>query len=210
MDNQHIKNMFYLALDTSSTFGIVALYNNQKIICFKSIPSTELSAKLMPSIEELFLENNLTIQSISFIAVGIGPGSFTGTRIGVVSTKAIAYTLNLPIVEFCSLVSFIPLNAPNRFSILSDAKSGQLYQLDIIKNDDNNIKISNPIIKKSSDINFIESPLFSYDSSVLKINPIIQSTNFNLELLGSIIIKEYSKKNLTNAFNLKPIYLKNP
>jgi tRNA A37 threonylcarbamoyladenosine modification protein TsaB len=146
----------------------------------------------------------------SFLAVGIGPGSFTGTRIGIVSTKAMAYTLNLPIVEFCSLGSFIPLNTPESFSILSDAKSGQVYQLDVIRERDDLIKLSNPLVKKFSDLNLSDFSFFSPDPSLLKAHSNIQATNFNLELLGSIIIQEFSKKKLTNAFNLKPIYLKNP
>ena len=142
--------MFYLALDTSGSFGIIALYKDQQLISSKTIPSSDLSVKLMPSIEGLFSENNLTLQVLSFLAVGIGPGSFTGTRIGIVSTKAMAYTLNLPIVEFCSLSSFIPLNSPESFSILSDAKSGQVYQLDVIRKSDDLIRLSNPLIKKFS------------------------------------------------------------
>lgn len=203
--------MFYLVLDTSSSYGILALYKNDKVLSSKVIPSGELSAKLMPAVENLFLENNSSLQSLDFIAVGIGPGSFTGTRIGIVSTKAIAYSLNLPIVEFCSLAGFIPpANTPEHFSILSDAKSGQVYQLDITKNADCTIQFNEPVITKISSINFEHSTYFSPDISLLKTHQKIQETTYNLELLGEIINSRFSKKNLTNSFDLKPIYLKNP
>jgi tRNA threonylcarbamoyl adenosine modification protein YeaZ len=202
--------MFYLVLETSSTFGILALFENERILSSKIIPSAELSAKLMPSVENLFLENNSSIQSLDFIAVGTGPGSFTGTRIGIVSAKAIAYSLNLPIVEFCSLTGFIPVNPPEDFSILSDAKSGQVYQLDVSKESHHLVKFNDPIIRKLSSISLDEHHYFSSDLSLLKNNPKIQETTFNLDMLGNIINSRFSKKTLTNSFDLKPIYLKNP
>ncbi len=60
-----------------------------------------------------------------FIAIGTGPGSFTGIRVGVAIAKALAFGWDIPLVGFPSLLSFAPAEAP--FAILADARSGGLY-----------------------------------------------------------------------------------
>ena len=60
-----------------------------------------------------------------FIAVGTGPGSFTGVRVGVAIAKALAFGWEIPLLAFPSLLAFAPREAP--FAILADARSAGLY-----------------------------------------------------------------------------------
>jgi tRNA A37 threonylcarbamoyladenosine modification protein TsaB len=59
----------------------------------------------------------------SLIAVGIGPGSYTGIRVGAALAKTLAYGWNIPLLGFCSLKAFEPL------PVLIDARMGGFYAL---------------------------------------------------------------------------------
>ena len=64
----------------------------------------------------------------AFVAVGTGPGSYTGIRVGVAMAKALAFGWKVPLVGFCSLKAFSP-NTSLPFAILVDAKSAGVYCL---------------------------------------------------------------------------------
>ena len=61
------------------------------------------SEKLHLFIDELLREQNFNIKDLSAIAVGAGPGSYTGLRIGLSSAKGIAFALGLPLISANSL-----------------------------------------------------------------------------------------------------------
>lgn len=58
-----------------------------------------LSEELVQKIDLLLTKNSLTKKDLTIIAVNIGPGSYTGVRIGVTTANAIAFALNIPILE---------------------------------------------------------------------------------------------------------------
>lgn len=55
------------------------------------------SQVLLPMIVEIFKKNKLTISDLTAIEVNPGPGSFTGTRVGVAVANALAFALNIPV-----------------------------------------------------------------------------------------------------------------
>lgn len=93
-----------LLIDTHDTKVSFVLYKDgilkDKIEVESNMRHSEIA---MPSLIELIKKNNLVISDISEILVVIGPGSFTGVRIGVVISKTIAYLLNIPIKCLTSL-----------------------------------------------------------------------------------------------------------
>jgi len=62
------------------------------------------------------------------IAVGTGPGSYTGIRVGAALAKALAFGWQIPIFGFCSLVAFAP--DASQWAVLADARTGGFYTLD--------------------------------------------------------------------------------
>jgi len=61
------------------------------------------SEKLVPLVDEILRRNGMAIQDIDGIAVSIGPGSFTGIRVGVSTARGLAQSLNIPLVGIPSL-----------------------------------------------------------------------------------------------------------
>lgn len=96
-----------LFIDTHDSLITVALYDGSKSI-IKTQESLYSHAKyLMPMIDDILKENNLTVKDIKEIVAINGPGSFTGLRIGLSAAKTLAYSLNIPIYLISSLTAYL-------------------------------------------------------------------------------------------------------
>ena len=200
--------MYYLILDTSSKIGFVALFHHQTALSIKMIPSMDLSKDLMQAIESVFSSNGLSPSDIDFIACGVGPGSFTGTRIGIISAKALSYTLNIPVVDFCSLIAFFPENPPHQFTLVADAKTKQVYQIHF-----DHFNKEHPFSDvQLTPISSIENAPSTYliDESLAPFLNKANKTTLNISYLSQYVTERFSKKIFLNSQELKPIYLKTP
>lgn len=100
--------MICLFLDTSGSNLILSLIKDNDIIYDKQIESIrDHSTYLVNEINDAFKENNLDIKLLNKIFVGIGPGSFTGTRIGVTVAKTLAYSLGTHLIPVSTLEEYI-------------------------------------------------------------------------------------------------------
>ncbi len=121
--------MKILAVDTSSAICSVALLDDDRLIDEINLDNGRThSENLMPLVDEIIRKNNLTVNDIEFIACCVGPGSFTGIRIGVSSIKAIAEVLNVKLAQVTSLET-LAANVENEETIVSliDARNNQVY-----------------------------------------------------------------------------------
>ena len=83
--------MKILSIDTSSKICSTAILENDKVMAEINLDDGKThSENLMPMVAEILSQNNLTLADIELIACCVGPGSFTGIRIGVASVKAMA------------------------------------------------------------------------------------------------------------------------
>ncbi|OIO37669.1 MAG: tRNA (adenosine(37)-N6)-threonylcarbamoyltransferase complex dimerization subunit type 1 TsaB [Candidatus Omnitrophica bacterium CG1_02_49_10] len=96
--------MKILAVDTSSRMLCVAIADGDRIISSHNrLIGFEHSKMLVPAIEGLLKKSSLKIGGIDAFAVGLGPGSFTGLRIGVSAMKGYAFALERPITGVSTL-----------------------------------------------------------------------------------------------------------
>ncbi|MBP7248011.1 MAG: tRNA (adenosine(37)-N6)-threonylcarbamoyltransferase complex dimerization subunit type 1 TsaB [Negativicutes bacterium] len=97
------KNLI-LALETSSLVSSIALIEESKLRAEITIEnSRHHSENLVPHIEQLFSLGAVKKEDLSAVAVAVGPGSFTGLRIGIGTAKSIAYGLGIPIIGISTL-----------------------------------------------------------------------------------------------------------
>ncbi|MBZ0256874.1 tRNA (adenosine(37)-N6)-threonylcarbamoyltransferase complex dimerization subunit type 1 TsaB, partial [bacterium] len=89
--------MILLAIDTSTSTGGVALRNEVGLIGALSV-SVDLthSEGLMPALDALLQRCGVTLQDVGAVACSVGPGSFTGLRVGVAAAQGIAAARDLP------------------------------------------------------------------------------------------------------------------
>lgn len=119
--------MMILILDTSTDYSLLALANGDELIAEYPLPVGQQSMVILPSIKGFLQCHGLKIRDLEAIAVGIGPGAFTGTRIGVTIAKTLGYALQIPLLPFCSLQALPP--KPGRFVNVFNAKAKQMYAL---------------------------------------------------------------------------------
>ena len=80
--------MKILSIDTSSKNALVAITENEeRIVELNNEEEKTHSQKLMPMIDQAFQKSNLSLNDIELIVCCLGPGSFTGVRIGIATAK---------------------------------------------------------------------------------------------------------------------------
>lgn len=130
-----------LAIDTSSAWCSVALSIDQaaeRIVERHELLGPSASQHLLPWITELLQGEGMVLRDLDAIAVGIGPGAFTGVRLGVAVVQGLAYASNLPVAPVASLDA-IAANAidhrllramdggERQLTIAIDARMGEVY-----------------------------------------------------------------------------------
>ena len=122
--------MRVLAVDTSTRWGAVGLYDDQGPIGEISLLSREShSSRLLPSIDWMLQTAGLTLQEIDGFGVTIGPGSFTGLRVGLSTVKGLAWSTKKPVVALHSL-EILAHNLPDVPSFIApmlDARKGRVF-----------------------------------------------------------------------------------
>jgi tRNA threonylcarbamoyladenosine biosynthesis protein TsaB len=124
-----------LAVDTCSNACSVAVYCDGKILSEKFENHLGKQAeRLIQLIEESLIEASLNYNSLDALTATIGPGSFTGARIGLSTLKGIRIVCDKPLIGISTLEAtmFKALNSTslksNSITILIDAKRGQFYK----------------------------------------------------------------------------------
>jgi tRNA threonylcarbamoyladenosine biosynthesis protein TsaB len=136
--------MRILALDTSTKVLALGAYDNGRICEYNLETATRLSGLLIPSIKRVLAALGWKMSDIDYLACGLGPGSFTGVRVGMAAVKAISWSLNKPIAGISSL-DILAMNAQveDAFVIpVIDAKRGLIYS--------SVYRIKNNVLKKAT------------------------------------------------------------
>ena len=96
--------MLILALETSSQAGSVALLDRDTVLSQRRLPADRRSAQtLAPAIADALAEARRKPQDVGLVAVTIGPGSFTGLRVGVTTAKTFAYAVGAEVLGMDTL-----------------------------------------------------------------------------------------------------------
>ena len=91
--------MRYLGMDTSGSVAAVALYDTEQdlFLSQQSLYNKKTHSQvILPLVERTLQDCGLTAADLDGIAVAVGPGSYTGLRIGVAAVKAMTFALQLP------------------------------------------------------------------------------------------------------------------
>jgi len=174
------KFMRFLIIDTSGPDSFVSLCD-EIATQTKHLPSLKQSQTLIPTIQTL-----LNDQPIDFIGIGIGPGSFTGTRVGVMSAKTLGFALDIPLISFCSLKIYTPTEEGS-FTLFSDAQSSGTFAL---KGE-----------RTSSGI--------SFDLPYLKKEKCLPSRQLNLPFLQKYLLEKFLQSKGCSHSEISICYLKN-
>ena len=200
--------MKILSIDTSSSNCATAILEDDNIIDENSLNNGKThSENLVPLIKELLDRNNLELKDIDLIAVSVGPGSFTGIRIGIASIKPIAEVYNLKIAGVTSLETLARIDESDRYKIcLIDCKNNQVYfavfdknynLIDIINKYKGCVAIGNGaklhkelLMKNVANISILENDIQTAENT------------------GKIGYKKFLNNDLKNADSIIPFYIR--
>src|SRR5688572_28669723 len=119
-----------LALETSGRTGSIALVQDGNVLHEEQFPhGLKHAAEIIPMIDRLFRGQGWRPRDLEEIYVSVGPGSFTGLRIGVTLAKTLAFASGVRIVAVSSvrvLVENAPAGAKHVIIVL-DAKRDQIF-----------------------------------------------------------------------------------
>lgn len=133
-----LSNLFndaILAIDTSTDRSVIAIGAQG---CVEQRTDSEVRGRgrlLVAAIGKLHRDLEIRPDQLRAIAVGIGPGSFTGTRVGVVAAKTLAYALGLPLIAIDTLEA-IAHNAPEsieRVSVVAESHKNDMYLAEFVR-----------------------------------------------------------------------------
>lgn len=93
-----------LSIDTALPLASVALAHHGTLLAERiSEMQKEHAAFLHPAIDSMLKESNISINEVDAVAVSIGPGSYTGLRVGLASAKGLCFALKKPLIAMCTL-----------------------------------------------------------------------------------------------------------
>ncbi len=226
--------MNILGIDTSAKILNLAVVNNGKMVVDYRIDTVEKthSTLILPLLNDLLNLNSIQLKQIKGISVSIGPGSFTGLRIGLSTAKGLSFALSAPIVGINTLESyaFRWLDLPGKLCPLIRARRGEYYFAIFNKNN------NNPCLIKGYQYggwNEIKGELSRYSDRVfvfgcglediLKEEKIEKSKNIeniyfitnnqnianavNIALMGE---KKILNNNYDDIYTLSPFYIQKP
>ena len=160
--------MLILGVESSAVSASAAVYEDEKMLSSKFINAgLTHSQTLLPLIVDALKSANKSFDDIEKIAVSVGPGSFTGVRIGVATVKGIAFKKNIP----CVAVSALEAIANNDFleegaviCACMDARRNQFYNALFKINDG---KVSRITPDRAIDIMQIKSDTEKFDKVIV-------------------------------------------
>jgi tRNA threonylcarbamoyladenosine biosynthesis protein TsaB len=225
--------MLILGTDTSTASLTVSLINEKKILAdYSSLATLKHSAILIPTIQKALKKINAKIGDIDLFSLGIGPGSFTGLRVGITTIRALAIALDKPIVGVPTLdviahngLKYLKrkklLGKITRICPILDAKKRQVYACIYRYDGDKIIKESDYLLEPVEILvkGLKGSILFLGDAIPLYKEQLLHKNTFKANFLddkswlprASVIARmalaEYERGKRDNPYDLVPLYL---
>jgi tRNA threonylcarbamoyladenosine biosynthesis protein TsaB len=166
--------MRIVGIDTATTAASVALVDNGIVIAEKSHPSrgpvgngdrhhgkSNHAETILPLLESLLQSTGMSLQDVGGLALSIGPGSFTGLRIGLSTVKGLAYGSAVPVVGVSTLLAHAArvTNYDGLICTLLDARKNEVYAALFEKAGDSVHRLSEDSVASAATIIEIIRPL---------------------------------------------------
>ncbi len=121
--------MRVLGIETATAVASVGVVTGEVVVeCHRAIAASH-ARELLPLIDEALMEAGIALRGIELVAVSIGPGSFTGLRIGLSVAKGLAFANGVPIIGVSTLEAYAASlgSRPGWIWPVLDARKGEVY-----------------------------------------------------------------------------------
>ena len=139
--------MIFLAIDTSTDRGAIGLSVRSGLELSASTETARRHGRdLIPLLAATLREAGKSLRDVDVLAVGVGPGSYTGLRVGLTAAKTLAYACGASLIGLDSLEA-IARNGPcdaKKISVVADAQRGQLYVAEYVREPGGRLVVTRP------------------------------------------------------------------
>lgn len=119
--------MKLLAIETSTEACSVAVYDEGKIVCRHELAPRRHTQLVLPWADELLATAGLAKSQLDAIAVGRGPGAFTGVRLAIALCQGLALALDRPVLPVSTLAVLAMQGQGDHILAAIDARMGEIY-----------------------------------------------------------------------------------
>jgi tRNA threonylcarbamoyl adenosine modification protein YeaZ len=144
-----------LAFDTATPLVTVALHDGDRVVAERlSDRPMKHGEQLAPLVEAVLADAGIVRQDLTAIAVGVGPGPFTGLRVGLVTARTLGHVLELPVYGVCTL-DVLAAEAVGTgtvsgdFLVATDARRKEVY---LASYDAEGRRLEGPVVTRPADV----------------------------------------------------------
>ena len=210
-----------IAIDTSTRRFCLGVKNSSDYFDRSVDESTDHAKEIFKRIDDVLNLANTSIEELDFLAVGIGPGRFSGLRVSISAIKSISYVLNKPIIAISSLEiiarEMMEKNDKENVILIEDAGRGNLYigsyalkNHEFIKLSDDRVANINEIKISQTDALIAGSGIIRYPDLKINSKSLLNQTGeeyLNSRTMIDHAVEQFNKGNTIDCMNLKPNYL---
>lgn len=144
--------MLLLGLDTATPAVTVAVSDGDRVLAESSVTDARRHGELLaPAVAAALAEAGIDRTALGSVAVGIGPGPFTGLRVGLVTARTLGAALGIPVVGVCTLdVLALQSGLTGPFRVATDARRKEVYWASY----DGPHRVDGPHVDRPADVAF--------------------------------------------------------
>ncbi|MCN9241455.1 tRNA (adenosine(37)-N6)-threonylcarbamoyltransferase complex dimerization subunit type 1 TsaB [Streptomyces sp. RY43-2] len=143
--------MLLLALDTATPAVTVALHDGTSVVASSSqVDARRHGELLLPAVDRVLAEAGTRLDAVTAVAVGVGPGPYTGLRVGLMTADAFGLALGVPVHGLCTLDALAYASGLDEpFVVATDARRKEVYWA---RYDNARTRVTEPAVDRPAEI----------------------------------------------------------
>ena len=208
-----------ISIETSTNICSIALHYQGKLKSSITRQAEKSHSKLLPGLVlETCKKSEISLQDLKAVAVSVGPGSYTGLRIGVSSAKGLCYALSIPVISITSLDSMIEaVKGKDTYNLcpMIDARRWEVYTK-LVDHKGNKIWSEQAKILEENMFQTVPNTTYIFGNGMNKFKEIANQNNLifvenifpNASNMGMLAYKKYVLEAFEDLAYFEPNYLK--
>lgn len=143
--------MLLLAFDTATPAITVAIFDGDAVVAEHTVVDARRHGELLaPGIARVLSDAGASASALTGVAVGVGPGPFTGLRVGLMTARALGDALSLPVSGVCTLdIIAAAVSSAEPFVVATDARRREVYWA---RYSATGVRLDGPHVSKPADV----------------------------------------------------------
>ncbi|NGO40974.1 tRNA (adenosine(37)-N6)-threonylcarbamoyltransferase complex dimerization subunit type 1 TsaB [Streptomyces ureilyticus] len=203
--------MLLLALDTATPAVTVALHDGTSVVASSSqVDARRHGELLLPAVDRVLTESGLRLDAVTGIVAGVGPGPYTGLRVGLMTADTFGLALGVPVYGLCTLDGLaFAADIQGPFVVATDARRKEVYWA---RYSDSRTRVSGPAVDRPAEITEAVAGLPAVGAGALlypdTFPDVYEPENVSASALASLAAEKLAKGEELPA--PRPLYLRRP